>query len=103
MPALNRAVQLAGDDVVFVGVGAKMDDDADARAFAESYGGGYPLGRDTQGGDRVTGSIQLDYGLIGFPTTYIVAPDGTISAVLMTPFADAEALLPYIEEARATS
>lgn len=101
MPAMNEASRLAGDDVVFVGVGSKMDTDADARAFADTYGGAYPLGRDTEGGDRVTGSIQLDYGLIGFPTTYIIAPDGTLSASLMTPFDSAEAILPYIDAARA--
>lgn len=100
MPALAEAANQAGDDVVFVGVGAKTDHDDDARAFAETYGGDYPLGRDTEGGDRMTGQIQLDYGVFAFPSTFIITPDGTISAVLMAPITSADDILPYIDEAR---
>lgn len=100
MPALAETAQLAGDDVVFVGVGAKTDHDDEAQAFAETYGGDYPLGRDTEGGDRVTGQIQLDYGVFAFPSTFIIAPDGTISATLMAPITSPDDILPYIDEAR---
>ena len=102
MPALQAAADQAGDDVVFVGVGAKMDTDDDAEAFAEDHGVTYAIGRDTQGGDRITGKIQFDYGVIAFPATYIVAPDGTISTVLMTPIDDKDDIVPYIEDARET-
>jgi thiol-disulfide isomerase/thioredoxin len=100
MPALQAAADEAGDDVVFVGVGAKTDTDDDAAAFAETYGVTYAIGRDTEGGDRVTGQIQLDYGVFAFPATYIVAPDGTISTVLMTPIDDKDDIVPLIDEAR---
>ncbi len=100
MPALQAAADGTGDDVVFVGVGAKTDTDEDAEAFAETHGVTYAIGRDTEGGDRITGQIQLDYGVIAFPATYIVAPDGTISTVLMTPIDDKDDILPYIEDAR---
>jgi thiol-disulfide isomerase/thioredoxin len=100
MPALQAAADEAGDDLVFVGVGAKTDTDEDAAAFAETYGVTYPIGRDTEGGDRITGQIQLDYGVFAFPATYIVAPDGTISTVLMTPIDDKDDIIPLIDEAR---
>ena len=101
MPALAEAAAQAGDDVVFVGVGAKTDHEDKAREFAAIYGGDYPLGRDTVGGDRVTGQIQLDYGVFAFPSTFVIAPDGTISTILMTPITTAADILPYIEDARA--
>jgi thiol-disulfide isomerase/thioredoxin len=100
MPALQQAASAAGDDVVFVGVGAKTDKDDDARAFAAEYGVTYPIGRDTEGGDRVNGAIQTGFGVIGFPATYIVDPDGNIDAVLMVPIDDPADLQPYIEAAR---
>lgn len=101
MPALAAAAEQAGDDVVFVGVGAKTDHDDEARSFAETYGGDYPLGRDTAGGDRVNGRIQLDYGVFAFPSTFIIAPDGTIAAVLVAPITSPDDIMPYIEDARA--
>jgi cytochrome c biogenesis protein CcmG/thiol:disulfide interchange protein DsbE len=101
MPALAEAARQAGDDVVFVGVGAKTDHEDKAREFAARYGGDYPLGRDTVGGDRVTGQIQLDYGIFAFPSTFVIAPDGTVSSILLTPITTAADLLPYIEEAGA--
>ncbi len=68
----------------------------------ESSGGERPSGSCCliEGGDRITGRIQLDYGVIAFPATYIVAPDGTISTVLMTPIDDKDDIAPYIEDAR---
>jgi len=100
MPALQQAASAAGDEVVFVGVGAKTDKDDDARAFATDYGVTYPIGRDTEGGDRVNGAIQTAYGVFGFPATYVIDPDGNIDAVLMTPITDPAALQPYIDAAR---
>jgi thiol-disulfide isomerase/thioredoxin len=100
MPALQQASEQSGSDVVFVGVGAKTDKDPDARRFATEYGVTYPIGRDTEGGDRVDGAIQTDYEVFAFPSTYVVAPDGKISAILMTPIQAAADLDPYIEAAR---
>jgi thiol-disulfide isomerase/thioredoxin len=100
MPALQAAADGAGNDVVFVGVGAKTDHDDEARAFAEEFGITYPIGRDTEGGDRVNGAIQTAYGVFAFPATFIVDPDGNIATVLMTPIDDAAEIRPYIEDAR---
>lgn len=100
MPALQAASEQAGDEVVFVGVGAKTDREDEARAFAEEFGITYPIGRDTEGGDRVNGAIQVAYGVFAFPATYIVDPDGDIATVLLTPFDNPDDLLPYIDAAR---
>jgi peroxiredoxin len=100
MPALQAAAAEAGDDVVFVGVGAKTDKEGDAREFAEKYGVTYPIGRDTEGGDRVNGAIQNGFGVFAFPSTFVIDPEGKIDAVLMTPFEEPGDILPYIEAAR---
>lgn len=100
MPALQQAADEAGNDVVFVGVGAKTDREGDARAFAEEFAITYPVGRDTEGGDRVNGAIQTDYGVFAFPSTYVIDPEGRIDAVLITPIAEAAEIQSYIDAAR---
>lgn len=100
MPALQQAADEAGNDVVFVGVGAKTDREGDARAFAEEFAITYPVGRDTEGGDRVNGAIQTDYGVFAFPSTYVIDPEGRIDAVLFTPIAEAAEIQSYIDAAR---
>lgn len=100
MPALQQAADRAGSGVVFVGIGAKTDRDDDARAFAEEFSITYPIGRDTEGGDRVNGAIQTAYGVFAFPSTYIIDTEGRIDAVLITPIDEAAEILPYIEAAR---
>jgi cytochrome c biogenesis protein CcmG, thiol:disulfide interchange protein DsbE len=100
MPALQLASTQAGADVVFVGIGAKTDKDDEARAFAEEFAITYPIGRDTEGGDRVNGSIQTDYGVFAFPSTYVIDPEGNIETVLMTPIDDPADIQPFIDAAR---
>ncbi len=100
MPALQQAADEAGDEVVFVGIGAKTDREDDARAFAEEFAITYPVGRDTEGGDRVNGAIQTDYGVFAFPSTYVINPEGRIDAVLITPIDEASDIQPYIDAAR---
>ena len=100
MPALQQAADEAGDEVVFVGIGAKTDRDDDARAFAEEFAITYPIGRDTEGGDRVNGAIQTAYGVFAFPSTYVIDAGGRIDAVLITPIDDAADIQPYIDAAR---
>ena len=99
MPAMQQ-VHADNPDVVFVGVGAKTDKDAPAREFATEYGVTYGLGRDTVGGDAANGGIQQAFGVIGFPSTFIIDPEGHISAVIMAPFESAADLQPYIDDAR---
>ncbi len=100
MPALQLASTQAGADVVFVGIGAKTDKDDEARAFAEEFAISYPIGRDTEGGDRGNGSIQIDYGVFAFPSTFVIDPEGNVDAVLMTPIDDPADILPFIDDAR---
>lgn len=82
MPALQQSSESSGDDVVFVGVGAKNDKDADAEAFAEEFGITYPIGRDTKGGDSLAGQIEKDYGVVGYPATFFISPDGNINQIV---------------------
>jgi peroxiredoxin len=83
MPALQASWEAhQGDDVVFVGVGAKNDKQGDAEAFAEEYGITYPIGRDTQGGDKLSGAIENDYGVRLYPATFIISPDGMINQIV---------------------
>lgn len=86
MPALQRVAATAGDDVVLVGVGLKNDDDEEARAFAARFGVTYPVGRDLGGpATDPRGPIEAAYGVIGAPTTIVIAPDGTVATIALGP------------------
>lgn len=98
MPALQAMSEVSADDVVFVGVGAKSDDQADAEAFAGEFGITYPIGRDTAGGDALGGQIEQDYGVPGFPATFFITPDGLIAEVIFGAI-DTEALATSIANA----
>ena len=100
MPALQAAAEAAGDEVVFVGVGAKNDDADDARAFAEEFGITYPAGQDTGGENRAYGPIQLAYNVIGFPATFIIDSDGNIDSLTMGPIEDLDTIDDLIAAAR---
>ncbi len=91
MPALQAMSESSGEDVVFVGVGAKNDDQAAAEAFIEEFGVTYPIGRDTEGGDSLGGQIERDYGVPGYPATFFITPEGLINQVAFGPV-DTEAL-----------
>lgn len=81
MPALQSFWENAPDDVVMIGVGSKQDTEDRARAFAEEYGVTYPTGRDAAG-DRVTvGTIAENYNITFYPMTYIINPEGIVSAI----------------------
>lgn len=99
MPAFQEASEASGDDVVFVGVGAKSDKEDEARQFAEEYSVSYPIGRDTEGGSAGKGQIAEDYGVIGYPMTFFVSPEGTISSIVLYEL-DEEELSAYIDQAR---
>jgi thiol-disulfide isomerase/thioredoxin len=99
MPALQESWEAhQGDDVVFVGVGAKNDKQAEAEAFVEEYGITYPIGRDTEGGDNLSGQIEKDYGIFGYPATFFITPDGMINQIVFSPI-DTDELETYIANA----
>jgi cytochrome c biogenesis protein CcmG, thiol:disulfide interchange protein DsbE len=99
MPALQAAAGSSGDDVAFVGIGAKNDKDDEARAFAEEFGITYPIGRDTEGGTAGQGPIARDFGVFGYPATYFIDPEGNISSTVMGEM-DVSQLEAYIDQAR---
>jgi len=99
MPAFQEASAAAGDDVVFVGVGAKTDKEDEARAFAEEFGITYPIGRDTEGGTAGQGQIANDFRIIGYPATFFIDPEGNISTTVMGEL-DTSQLQAYIDQAR---
>ncbi|HWV22883.1 MAG TPA: TlpA disulfide reductase family protein [Thermomicrobiales bacterium] len=99
MPAFQSAWETADPDVTFVGVGSKRDPEDKAMAFADEFGVTYPIGRDTEGGTAANGQITKDYNIMVFPTTYIVGPDGNISAIVMYAM-DMDDLAGYIDQAR---
>lgn len=71
-PGLHRVSERYRDDGVrFLGVDYR-DDEAAARAFVNEFGLKYPSVSDP------SGSLAYDFELIGFPTTFIIDPTGTI-------------------------
>lgn len=57
----------------FVGVNMTSDDSvADARKFVHKYDITYPVLLD------VKGSFSHDYQILGYPTTFVLDPNGTI-------------------------
>lgn len=99
MPAFQGYWEDAPDDVMFVGVGSKRDPEDKAIEFAEEFGVTYPIGRDTEGGTVAAGQISKDYNISFYPMTYIIDPDGNISALVIGEM-DEEDLDGYINEAR---
>lgn len=100
MPALQASWEAHEDDgVVFVGVGAKNDKQAEAEAFAEEFGITYPIGRDTEGGDALAGEIEKGFGVPGYPATFFITPDGMINQIVFGPL-ETEDLDTYIANAR---
>ena len=73
-PRLEAAWQKYGDRVQFLGINYQ-DQEADALAFIEEFGHGFPSGADPRG------EVGLDFGLFGLPATYFVDPEGTIRSV----------------------
>ena len=71
MPALQRAWATFGDRVRFVGVNTQ-DSESITRSFAEDVGVEYELLRDPDG------RLVTANGVATFPTTLMVAADGTV-------------------------
>jgi thiol-disulfide isomerase/thioredoxin len=99
MPALQASWEAhQGDDVVFVGVGAKNDKQGDARAFVDEFGITYPIGRDVEGGDNLSGATEQAYGIRLYPATFFITPEGMINQIVFGPM-DTDALETYIANA----
>lgn len=98
MPALQEMSVSSGNDVVFVGVGARNDDQSDAEAFVEEFGITYPIGRDTEGGDALGGKMEQEYGVPGYPATFFISPEGLINQIVFGPV-DIDQLETYIANA----
>jgi peroxiredoxin len=71
MPDLQRVHESLGDDVAFLGVNVN-DDAEDALQMAERTGVTYDLAVD------VEGELVRELGVVNFPTTVLILPDGTI-------------------------
>jgi cytochrome c biogenesis protein CcmG, thiol:disulfide interchange protein DsbE len=56
-----------------------LDVDSDARAFVREYGLTYPMLRDSEGESLV------DYGVAGYPETFVIDPRGQIVALRRGP------------------
>ena len=73
-----------------------LDVSSDARAFVREYGLSYPILRDG------SGDSGADYGLVGYPETFVIDRRGRITAVKRGPVDDADLrrqVLPLLEEA----
>lgn len=79
MPALEAAWQTYKDQgVVFVGVDL-WDEESAALEFLDEYEVSYPNGVDSDG------KVVEQYRIIGVPTTWFIAPDGTVSQKVLGP------------------
>jgi thiol-disulfide isomerase/thioredoxin len=72
MPDLQRVHESLGDDVAFLGVNVRDNDPADALEMIERTGVTYDVAIDPDG------ELIRELGVVNFPTTVLILPDGTI-------------------------
>lgn len=82
----NEGVQFLGVDYV--------DTEAGALAYLDRFDISYPNGPDL--GTRVSQAFRMR----GVPETYIVGPDGRISAVQIGPYTSVDQIVAHIEQAK---
>lgn len=70
-------------DVQFLGIN-EQDSTTWAKRFVETNGIGFPSAFDG------SGKVMDDYGVTGFPETFIVAPDGTVARRWVGPITEAD-------------
>jgi hypothetical protein len=99
MPAFQAFWESAPDDVMMIGVGGKQDPEDRSRAFAESFGITYPIGRDSGGDGVASGSIATDYTVTFYPMTYIISPNGVVSSLVIGEMNEDD-LASYVQKAR---
>ena len=88
-PMLGRLAAAHAGHVAVLGVNVR-DRDVDARRFLDEFAVAYPTGSDKSG-------IEGRYGVVGLPTTVVIAPDGTIDRIWLGPIEERE-LIAMIEE-----
>jgi peroxiredoxin len=103
MPELQAywvAAQERGEQTVIVGVGVRTDVDADARAFVETGGFTYPIGRDTATDQPGIGPVEAAFGVPNaYPSTIVIRPDGVVDTFHLGPL-NAEMLGWMVDQAR---
>jgi cytochrome c biogenesis protein CcmG/thiol:disulfide interchange protein DsbE len=88
---LQQAWEMYRDQgVLFVGV-AYSDTPSEAQAYLERFNVTYPSGPDLQT------RISEAYRMRGVPETYIIGPDGTITAVMIGPYQSLDEIIADIE------
>lgn len=102
LQALHREAIANRQPVAIVGIGLKNDGDEPVRMFVEEYRLTYPIGRDTAGDDPLRGPIEQAYELAATPSTVIIRPNGTISAVHLGQVSTSQ-LAAYVAAAAGTS
>jgi hypothetical protein len=103
MPELQAywdAAQERGEQTVIVGVGVRTDVDADARAFVETGGFTYPIGRDTATDQPGIGPVEAAFGVPNaYPSTIVIRPDGVVDTFHLGPL-NAEMVGWMVDQAR---
>lgn len=79
--------------VVFLGVDY-VDTEPEARAYLEQFGITYPNGPDL--GTRISQAFRTR----GVPETFVIAPDGRVSAVQIGPYLSYDDIVAHVEQAR---
>jgi peroxiredoxin len=106
MPELQAywdAAQARDEETIILGVGVRTDHDADARAFVETGGFTYPIGRDTNTDQPGIGPIEAAFGVpSAYPSTIVIRPDGIVDAFHLGPLT-AEMLAWMVDQARSAT
>ncbi len=79
--------------IVFIGIN-RQDTLAGAHAFLEEFDVTYPNGPDPDS------QWSRQFGVVGLPTTFFIAPDGAIESVVLGPIVDARTLARHLDAIR---
>ncbi len=76
-PAIERFSREHADEMAVLGVNSK-DNSVDAKAFIDEYGLSWDMAKDT-------GERSDAYGVLGFPESFLVDPDGNLALIQRGP------------------